>query len=60
MRGRVRFLQTMRLLWNLIFPNSKEQCITPKGVKLLPVADFTLIFLFFAILLEVIVDNTSH
>ena len=45
MRGQVRFLHTMRLLLNLIFPNLKEQCIMPKGVKLLPVADLTLIFL---------------
>ena len=40
----VRFLQMIRLLWNLIFPSSKEQLIMPKGVKLLPVANFTLTF----------------
>ena len=44
MRGWVRFLQTMRLVWNYIFPSSKEQYIMPKGVKSLPVADFTLTF----------------
>ena len=44
MRGLVRVLQTIRLLLNLIFPNSKEQFIMPKGVKLLPVADLTLMF----------------
>ena len=60
MRGQLRFLHTMRLLWNFIFPNSKEQCIMPKGIKLLPVADFTLIFLAFAFLLRVIVDNIFH
>ena len=42
-RGQVRFLHTISLLLNVIFPNSKEQCIMPKGVKLLPVADLTLI-----------------
>ena len=43
-RGLVRFLQTIRLLLNLIFPSSKEQFIMPKGVKLLPVADLMLMF----------------
>ena len=44
-RGLVRFLHMIRLLLNLIFPNSKEQFIMLKGIKLLPMADFTLIFL---------------
>ena len=39
MRGQVRFLQMIKLVWNFVFPRLKEQCITPKGVKLLPVAD---------------------
>ena len=59
-RGWVRFLHTMRLLLNVIFPNLKEQCIMPKGVKLLPMADLTLIFVIFASLLKVVVDNTSQ
>ena len=52
MRGWVRFLHTMRLLLNDIFPSLKEQCIMPKGVKLLPMADFTLIFFNFCIFIE--------
>ena len=43
MRGRVKFRQTTRLFTNQRVPNSNEQLIMPKGVRLLPVADFTLI-----------------
>ena len=43
-RGLVRFSQAIKSLLNFIFPNSKEQFIRPKGVKLLSVADLTLMF----------------
>ena len=42
--GLVRFLHTMKSPLNLNFPNSKEQFIRPKGIRLLPVADLTFIF----------------
>ena len=43
-RGLVRFLHTMKSLLDFIFPNSKEQFIGPKGIRLLTVADLTLYF----------------
>ena len=43
-RGLVRFLHTIKSLLNSVFPNSKVQLTNPTGARLLPVADFTLIF----------------
>ena len=43
-RGLVRFLHTIKSPLNFILPNSNEQFTKLMGVKLLPVADLTLIF----------------
>ena len=42
--GLVRFLHTIKSLLNLVPPKSKVQFTNPMGVKLLPVADLTLMF----------------
>ena len=43
-KGSSKILHMMKSLLNCTLPNSKEQLIRPKGVKLLPVADLTLMF----------------
>ena len=49
MRGWVRFQHTTRLFMNWMLPNSNKQLITPKGDKLLPVPDLTLMLPAFCI-----------